>query len=169
MAAKTAGTFVPYEPMGFEADLTAVDTTARHDLGTRCKAKDLGATLYGDAEFIYCSGVASTARGSVVLITDTYGTSLIAARAIGAVGLALAAVDATTKFGWYQVLGKGVALCDTVAANAACYIDGTAGRIDDAAVAGDAVVGMRTVTADDTSTCVVNMLTRPTVGDADNA
>jgi hypothetical protein len=168
MAAKTAGTWAVQDPIGV-ADLTNVDTTAAWTLGKRCKAKDVGATAYGFGEFIYLAGVTSCARGSVVLIKDDFSTSLIAARDKGAVAVALAAVDASTKYGWFQILGQGVAACDTVAANAACYIDGTAGRIDDAAVAGDCVLGMRTVTADDTSTCVVCMATYPAVGDFDNA
>lgn len=169
MAAKTAGTWVVLDPIGV-SDITQKGTTKLWPLGTRCRARDMSSTTdYGDGEFVYLAGVASTVRGSVVLITDTYGTSLIAARAIGAVAVALSANDSASSYGWYQVLGKGVAACDTVAANAACYIDGTAGRIDDAAVAGDAVQGMRTVTADDTNTCVVNMTSYPLVGDFDNA
>lgn len=168
MAAKTAGTWAVTDRIGF-GNLADVDTTARFPLGTRVRAVDVGSTGYGPAEFIYLSGVASTVRGSVVLITDTYGTTLLTARDKGAVAVALGAVAATTSFGFYQILGKGVAACDVVAANAPCYIDGTNGRIDDAAVAGDAVLGMRTVTADDTSTCVVNMATYPAVGDFDNA
>jgi hypothetical protein len=168
MAAKTAGTWAVTSPVGF-GQLDQVDTTARFPLGSRCKAKDVGSTAYGDGEFIYLSGVGSTVRGSVVLITDDYGTALIQARDKGGVGVALAVVDATTKYGWYQVLGKGVAACDTVADGAPCYIDGTAGRIDDAAVAGDAVLGMRTSSADDTNTCLVTMASYPSVGDFDNA
>jgi hypothetical protein len=168
MPAKTAGTWQVLEPVGI-ADLTNVDTTAAWPLGTRCRARDKGTTDYGPGEFIYLQGVSSTARGSVVLITDTYGTSLLQARDKGAVAVALAAVDATTKYGWYQIRGKAVVACDTVAANAACYIDGTAGRVDDAAVAGDQIIGMRTVTADDTSTCVVTMACNPAVADFDNA
>jgi hypothetical protein len=130
-----------------------------------------GHRLHGvrPAEFVYLSGVTSCARGSVCLITDGWGTSLIAARAIGAVCVSLGAVDASTKYGWFQVRGQAVALCDTVAAAAPCYIDGTSGRIDDLAVAGDAVQGMRTVTSDDTGTCVVNMTGPCLVGDFDNA
>ncbi len=168
MAAKVAGTWQVYEPIGI-ADLTVVDTVAAHRLGKRCKAKDNGSTDYGWAEFIYLKGVTSTARGSVVLITDDYGTSLIAARAKGAVAIALAAVDTTSKYGWYQIFGSGVALCDTVAANAPCYIDNTSGQVDDAAVAGDQIIGMRTNTADDTGTCVVTMATYPSTADFDNA
>ena len=167
MAAKTAGNFRASGVIGI-GDLTDHGTTKLHDLGFRCKAKDLGATGYGWGEFVYLGGCAATARGSVVLIKDDYGTSLLVARDAGAVAVALSACIAG-EYGWYQVLGTGVAACDTVAANAACYIDGTAGRIDDAAVAGDQIIGMRTVTADDTNTCVVTMATYPAVADFDNA
>lgn len=168
MAAKTAGTWAVIEPMGF-GNLTDVDTVKRVPLGTRCKARDVGSTAYGEAEFIYLAGVTSTARGSVVLITTAYTTALVAARTIGNLAVALAAVDAATKFGWYQVRGQGVALCDaTIADGAALYIDGTSGRIDDTAVAGDAVMGMRAASADDTNTIVV-VMDYPKTGDFDNA
>src|SRR5688572_15894710 len=129
MAAKTAGTWVVTEPMGV-GDLSVTGTTQLHPLGTKCMAKDVGSTAYGLGEFVYLTGVTSTVRGSVVIITDTWGTALVAARSIGAVAVALSACDASTKYGWYQILGQGVAACDTVAANAPCYVDGTSGRID---------------------------------------
>lgn len=170
MAAKTAGTWVVQEPIGVQGDLATVDTTQAYPLGKRVKAYDASSTTaYGWGEFIYLAGAASVARGTVCLITDAWAVSLLTARDKGAVCLALAAVDAATKWGWFQIWGRGVALCDTVAANAACYIDGTNGRIDDAAVAGDCVLGMRTNTTDDTSTCLVTMATYPSVGDFDNA
>lgn len=168
MAAKAQGTWQVYQPAGIAA-LTNVDTTAAYDLGYRCKARDSGTTAYGPAEFIYLKGGTNVAAGSVVTINGDNSVTLITARAKGAVALAISAVDATTKFGWFQILGRGVAKCDTVAASAACYIDGTDGRIDDAAVAGDCILGMATYTADDTSTCVVNMSTYPSTGDFDNA
>lgn len=168
MAAKTAGTWVVQQPIGV-ADLTNVDTVQQWPLGQRCRAWDNGSTAYGFGEFIYLKGAASVARGSVCLITDAFAVTLLTARDKGAVAVALGAVDAATKFGWFQIFGQGVALCDAVAAAAPCYIDGTNGRIDDAAVAGDQVIGMRTVTSDDTSTCVVNMGTYPATADYDNA
>jgi len=166
MPVKVAGTWAVYEPAGI-ADLTVTDTTQLHSLGRRCKAKDVGSTAYGPGEFIYLSGVASTVRGSVVLINDAYGTSLAAARDKGAMAVALSA-NVAGQYGWYQILGQGVAACGTVAASAPCYLAGS-GTIDDAAVAGDQVIGMRTVTTDDTSTCVVNMTTYPATADFDNA
>jgi hypothetical protein len=167
MAAKTAGNFQVYEPIGI-GDLTAHGTTQLYDLGLRVKGKDMGTTEYGYGEFIYLTGVASTVRGSVVLIKDDYTTSLVAARDKGSLAVALSACVAS-EYGWYQIKGQGVAACDTVAANAPCDIDGTSGQIDDAAVAGDQVIGMRTVTSDDTSTCVVNMSCNPATADFDNA
>lgn len=167
MAAKSQGTWQALGKVGINPDGT-VGTTQLYPLGFKIRARDVGTTAYGEGEFIYLQGVASTVAGSAVLITDTFGTSLLTARDKGAVALALGACVAS-NYGWYQIFGKGVAACDTVAANAACYIDGTNGRVDDAAVAGDAILGMRTVTADDTSTCVVNMATYPAVGDFDNA
>lgn len=170
MPAKTAGTWQVIEPGGF-GRLTDVDTTVRHALGTRCRARDTSSTTdYGEGEFIYLAGATSTARGTVVTIGDGYVGSLIAARAKGAVAVALAAVDAATKYGWYQIKGQGVALCDaTITEGAALYIDGTSGRVDDTAVAGDLVTGMVAATTDDTNTVVVLMGSNPVVADFDNA
>ncbi len=169
MAAKVAGSWAVISPVGV-ADLTTIDTTKKWDLGQRCKAKDMSdTTAYGLGEFIYLGGVASTVRGSVVFINDDFTTTLVVARSASAIAVALAANTSATTYGWYQILGKGVAACDGVSAAAACYIDGTAGRIDDSAVAGDQVMGMRTVSGDDTGTCVVNMTTYPATADFDNA
>lgn len=168
MAAKTAGTWIVYDRIGV-GDLTAFGTTLLYPLGTKVKAEDKGSTAYGLGEFIYLEGVGSTVRGSVVYVTDEWATVLVVARGMGAVAVSLSANAAAASYGWYQILGKAVAACDTVADAAPCYIDGTAGRIDDAAVAGDAVMGMRTASADDTSTCIVTMATYPSVADFDNA
>lgn len=168
MAAKTAGTWAPYEPMGI-GNLDQVDASPRFPLGFRVKAKDTGATGYGYGEFVYLKGVASTARGSVALVKSDFSTALVQARDKGSLAVALAATVANT-YGFYQVLGQAVVSCDAgVVADAPLYIDGTAGRVDDTAVAGDQVIGMRAVTADDTNTCVAHLGTRPSTADFDNA
>lgn len=170
MAAKTAGTWKPIDMIGVASDLSAVDTTKVVPLGTRIRAKDVGSTAYGEGEFIYLAGVASTARGSLVTIDSAYTTSLLTAQDFGAVAVALAAVTAATSFGWYQIRGTGVAACDSGVADAALlYIDGTAGRCDDTAVAGDLIHGMTAVGTDDTNTVVVQMACNPFVGHTDNA
>lgn len=169
MPAKVQGTWRPIDPtyLGI-ASLTNVDTAAAYPLGTKIKARDIGATAYGDAEFIYMNGGTTVVAGSVVNFIGDGTCVLLAARAKGAVGLAISTVIATS-FGWFQVRGKGVAKSLTVAANAACYACGTGGSIDDAAVAGDQIIGMQTNTTDDTSTCVVFMTTYPSMADFDNA
>jgi hypothetical protein len=170
MAAKVQGTWRAIGEIGVVSDFTTVDTTRQFHLGKIVKVRDVGTTDYGDAELMYCLGGTNIAAGSVVQILGDYTLVLLAARLMGKVGLAISALtSATATWGWVQISGRGVAKCDTVAAAAPCYIDGTAGRIDDAAVAGDAVIGMQTYSSDDTNTCVVNFPTGAYTSDADNA
>lgn len=61
----------------------------QHALGTRVMAVD---PVYGEGEFIYALGAASTEVGSWVTINeDDYTTTLLAANAIGKVGVAMSA------------------------------------------------------------------------------
>ncbi|KKN56841.1 hypothetical protein LCGC14_0568230 [marine sediment metagenome] len=134
----------------FFEDTDAVHSSLRHPLGTRA---------YGPAgeEFIYLQGVISTVLGSVVTYDEDHVTTLIVADAVGRVAVAMAAIVASS-YGWYQIYGKNENTgCDTIAADKACYIDGTAGRIDDAATAGDWVAGMISRSADSSSLCTVEL------------
>jgi hypothetical protein len=167
MAAKVQGTWMALGNTGISPDGT-VGTTKLYPLGFRVKARDMGTTDYGEGEFIYLQGVANTAAGSVAVISTSYTTALVAARTIGPLAVALGA-NVANNYGWYQIAGKGVALCDAgVTDGAALYIDGTSGRIDDTVVAGDAVVGMRAASTDDTNTCLV-VMNYPATADFDNA
>lgn len=105
-------------------------------LGTRIKGTD---PTYGEGEFIYLKGVASTVVGSAVLYNpDDWSTSLLAANDIGLVAFAMSACVAN-EFGWYQIYGKAVgAVAGNVADNALVYAAGS-GAIDDAVVAGDRI------------------------------
>ena len=47
----------------FNQDIDATSTTQKAPLGATVKARDLDNTGYGDAEFVYGVGVASTAAG----------------------------------------------------------------------------------------------------------
>lgn len=137
--------------MAFNGDTSVVDTSAVHTLGTR--ANDSSGNQY-----IYLKGVGSTAAGSWVSYDENYATTLLAANAVGAVAIAMAAVDATTKYGWYQIYGVNtVAKTDTVAADKALFIDGTAGRADDAVVTGDLIVGAASMTADTSNVATVQL------------
>jgi hypothetical protein len=114
--------------------------------GDRIKCSD---DTYGPGEFIYLKGVASTAVGSVVTFNLDDGTTTLAvANAVGPVAVAMSACDAATKFGWYQIYGKGVARVLTgFADNADCYLTSTAGSVDDTDVAGDYIRGMKGASA----------------------
>lgn len=132
-------------------DTTSVDTTKQQQLGTRAFDTD-------GNEYIYLQGVGSTAAGSWVTFDEAFVTTLLAADAIGRVGVAMAAVDATTKYGWYQIYGKNtVAKSDTTADDKPLYADGTAGRVDDAGSAGDFVFGAWSRSADSSNVLTVEL------------
>lgn len=114
-----------------------VDTFAMVPVGTIVTATD---PTYGAGEFIYLKGVASTVIGTWVTYNmDDGSTALLAANAIGPVGVAMGATVADT-FGWYQISGKAVAKAlASFADNGNVYATAAAGSIDDAVVAGDRV------------------------------
>ena len=117
--------------------IAVTDTTQNHPLGTRVKAVD---PSYGAGEFIYLKGVANTAIGSwVTYYQDDNTTALLAADAIGPVGVAMSA-NVANQYGWYQIYGKAVGKALTsYADNGLVYATSTAGSVDDAVVAGDRV------------------------------
>ncbi len=136
-----------------------VDTVKRFTLGTYVNL--------GKDAFVYVQGVASGAANVWVTFTSAGVTTLLATNAIGRVGIMRAALNATTTFGFIQVraLEGCLASTDTVAANAALYIDGTAGRADDLVVAGDKILRALTLTAD-TSNVATVWIDHPYVDDA---
>jgi hypothetical protein len=133
------------------ADITKVYTTAEFSLGTRIKAVDKSSTAYGVGEFIFLTGVASTAVGSWVHYNqDDHTTALTVADAIGPVAVAMAATVAST-YGWYQIYGKAVGkVLASFADNGNVYLTATAGSVDDAVVAGDRVQNCKGASAIDT-------------------
>ncbi len=134
----------------FSGDTSVIDTAAAHNVGVR--AVDANGN-----EFVYGLGVASTAAGSWVSFDEVLATTLLTANAIGRVGIAMAAIVAS-RWGWYQIYGKNtIAASDTVADNAPLYIDGTAGRCDDAGVAGDLIFGAWSRSADATNVLTVEL------------
>lgn len=125
-----------------EGPLDQIDTVQRFSLGYTVDM--------GDSAFVYVQGVSSGAANAFCTYTQAGVTTLLAANAVGLVGVLCAALDATTKYGWLQVkaLAGRSGSTDTVAANTVPYIDGTAGRVDDAVVAGDKVYNAMIMTAD---------------------
>lgn len=115
-------------------------------LGTRIRATD---PTYGEGEFVYLKGVASTVIGSLVVINqDDWSTALYTGNAIGEVGFAMSA-SVANEFGWYQIYGKAVAKSNAAVDNALVYGAAT-GLVDDAVVAGDRVKNAKFASGDGT-------------------
>ncbi len=109
------------------------------ELGDIQKAKD---PTYGVGEFTYLKGITSTALGSWVGYSLTLGSSVLAvANGNYPLAVAMAAVDTTTKSGWYQISGIAVAkgLTSITHTSGFLALTSTAGSLDDASVIGDHV------------------------------
>jgi hypothetical protein len=168
MAAYTVSTgWAPVDRGGLNQFINATSATQLHALGERVVCRDTASTDYGFGEFIYLKGVASTVAGSVVLIKDDFSTSLSAARGKGAHAVACSA-NVANQYGWYQIKGKAMMAVGTCAANAPVHL-GASGVGDTTVVAGDNILGARSVTAADTATAIVNLACNPVCGDFDNA
>jgi hypothetical protein len=116
--------------------IASTSTTANHPLGTEVQAVDPD---YGEGTFVYLKGVASTVVGSWATINmDDGSTALLAADAIGPVGVAMSA-NVANQYGWYQRVGKaqGQAAAD-FADNGRVYFAST-GVVDDAVSDGNLV------------------------------
>jgi len=115
--------------------LDSVYSSADYEVGERV-------TDESGNEYIFGLGVASCAAGSWVSLDEAAQASLLAANAKGRVGVAMAAITASS-YGFFQVYGKSTtALALTSCAdNADLYATATAGSVDDAVVAGDRVKG----------------------------
>jgi hypothetical protein len=131
--------------------IATTDTVQNHPLGTIVHAVDRASTNYGEGEFIYLKGVASTVVGSFVTYNlDDGTTALLAADAIGPVAVAMSA-NVASQYGWYQITGKAVGkVLAGFVDNANVYGTATAGSVDDAVVAGDRVKRAKGASAIDT-------------------
>lgn len=135
--------------------LTAVHDSAKVTLGTRYEENG--------KVYIYLKGAASVVAKDVVTYDENYAVTRLVANAVGPVAVALAAVVAN-KYGWFQIYGNASVNSDTVAADKALYIDASTGRVDDAAVTGDLILGM-TSTDQDTTNVLPVFLNYPHVTD----
>lgn len=119
----------------FAGDIDQVyDNTNDHNPG------DLATDGAGNI-YLFGKGVASTAQYSWVSFDEAHQSALLAADAKGRVGIAQAAIVAD-KYGWYLVYGTGSGkVLASFADNGLVFATATAGSVDDAAVAGDLIVG----------------------------
>lgn len=119
------------------------ETTQNHPLGKVVKAKDVN---YGEGQFIYLAGVASTAAGDVVFYDQKAGTTVRAVHggtgSNGPAAVAMSANSSTTNYGWYCIQGSVPVNTATGASNAAVYLTSTAGQVDNAIVGGDRLDGI---------------------------
>lgn len=137
-------------------------TTQMHRLGTLAKAHDF---TYGEGEFIYLAGVASTAQGDLCNFNSKTGATvrsvLSGTGATGPCGVAMSA-NVASQYGWYQVSGSTPVKSATVLAHGECYMTSTAGQVDDA-VSVDAKVAGMTFRSTDSAGYATAQLSRPCV------
>lgn len=134
-----------------KGSLTDIHSTIANPLGA-LYSPDGGKNIY-----IFLKGVASTAAKDAVTFDENFATTRLVADAVGPVAVAMAATVAN-KYGWYQIFGLGSVKSDTVAAgDVALYIDTVTGRVDDAAVTGDLILGMYAQAADATNVLAVRL------------
>lgn len=133
--------------------LNTTSTVQQHRLGTQVRAWD---PIYGEAEFIYLLGVASTVLGSLVTYnglssaTPTWQTALCPSTANLAQPVAVSmSANVAGQFGWYQISGNAViATNGTLAAGPApIYISATPGQVTSTAAAGKQILNAVNVSA----------------------
>ena len=133
--------FTSWQPIDSFICPQAIDTTSttlNAPLGTKVKARH---ATYGEAEFIYLLGVASTGQSDFVTFDEAYVTARSVADAKGRVAVAMSA-NVASQYGWYCIYGRvpGGVLA-SFADNGNCFLTSTAGHVDDAVVAGDLIEG----------------------------
>ena len=108
-------------------------------LGSVVRAFD---PTYGEGEFIYAKGVASTVvKDWVGIPSDNFTLVRAVANGNYPVGVAMAAITAS-YYGWVQITGKALGNCLTsFTDNGYVNLTATAGSMDDASVAGDFITG----------------------------
>ena len=144
-----------------------ISTTAQVSLGTIVRAKD---ATYGQGEFIYLLGVASTVVGMVVRYNaTTFQTALLTVTNGKNKGVPVAvamSANVASSYGWYQISGNAVVKKTTVAVTpqVPIFISGTDGRIKVLASAGQQILGAQTAnltTIVTTTSTVVVTINRP--------
>jgi hypothetical protein len=162
--------FLRNDGIGLNQAITDTSTTQLYPFGTRVRCYD---PTYGEGEFVYVKGVSSGAANLLCTVNLYTGvTALTGARSKGMVGVMMSALAGATTYGWVQVRGAAViATAGSVVSGATVYLTGTAGKVDDAVVAGDIVYGANFSTADGTPAAnqAVVSLVDPFCGDTDNA
>jgi predicted RecA/RadA family phage recombinase len=147
---------------GFQ-QIADTSTTKNHPLGTIVKGHD---PTYGEGEFIYLIGVASTAVGSIVSYHVSHQTALSGAGAAVSQPLAVAmSANGAASYGWYQISGVAVvAKSSAVSFAAGAAVGGATGGLAAAAATSNAIAGAvvaAVASATSGGTSVTVMINRP--------
>ena len=115
-------------------------------------------------DHIYLKGVASVVATDFVTFDEAFASARLVKNAVGKVAVATAAVDSTSKYGWFQIGGSvsGNA-ASSVADNAAVFASATTGRVDDAGYIGDQIMGA-TFRSTSSSNAATIELGNPSIG-----
>jgi hypothetical protein len=145
------GTWKPIDRIGLNQAIDVNSTTQKHTIGQRVRCRDVGSTGYGEGEFIYLVGVASTAKGDAVTYNLVDGvTTRLVTNGKGPMAVAMAATVAN-EYGWYQIQGEGVvAAGSSAAAGTPVYATGTAGTVDNSQADSQQVINAFFCADDDT-------------------
>lgn len=129
---------------------SSASPTPPNQLGKIVRATD---PTYGEGEFIFLAGVASTAVGSLVIYDGTtYATTLTTGTALAnsgrPVAVAMSANTSSSTYGWYQIGGTAVVkkAAVAIAAKTTLGVNTTAGSIG-ASASGKQILGARTANA----------------------
>jgi phospholipase/lecithinase/hemolysin len=121
---------------------------------------------FGVGTFIYLKGIASTVVGSLVDYDQFLGTTALApaTTGVGPVAVAMSA-NVASQWGWYQVVGSAAVKAPnamTVGADVH-MLAATPGSVDDAAVAGEQILGAKvsTTTGTPSSGLALIQINRP--------
>ena len=157
------GTWAVTDRIALNQAINVTSTTQAHPIGMRVKARDIGSTNYGEGEFIYLVGVASTAAGDAVVYDVSDGSTVrTVAASKGPLGIAMSA-NVASSYGWYQIHGLGVATAGTVVDNTPVYTTATDGTLDESQVDANQVLGAFFRSASDTGLVKIG-LTYPFAG-----
>jgi hypothetical protein len=138
--------YVIDEPNTYPQGIADTDTVQNHPLGKRVRAKD---PVYGEGEFIYLKGVASTVVGSLVDYDPYLATTALspATAGVGPVAVSMSA-NVANQYGWYQIAGAAVVKAPNAMTPGAdvFMLAATPGSVDDAAVAGEQILNAKVST-----------------------
>lgn len=155
----------PVEPQLGIQPIAVSSSVQNHPIGKIVRADD---PTYGEGEFIYLLGVASTVVGLMVTYdATTFQTTLSPNTANNAAPVAVAmSANVAGQYGWYQISGLATIKKTAVQATPQLPIfqSGTVGRIFVTSTAGKQILGAKaanlTTVTSTTSTLVV-LINRP--------